>query len=149
MREIDIGELQWNDPLALDEARALIVRVFAAPQRYSIERVGQELQPAPPPLQRRFFAAWRDGQVIGAAGVKSADWASHTYLLYLSVVAPEWRGRGIGRALVAARLAWLRAQHGHGRVLVSTAKPKRFLNLGFRQVNRREIDGKCLMFMEF
>jgi predicted N-acetyltransferase YhbS len=149
MKDVDIGELQWNDPLALEAARTLIVRVFAEPQLYSAERIGRELQPAPPPLQRRFFAAWREGQVVGAGGLKSADWASNTHLLYLSVVAPEFRGRGIGRALVVARLAWLRARHEHGRVLVSTAKPKRFLNLGFRQVNRREIDDKCLMFLEF
>lgn len=149
MKDFSIGELSWADPAPLQAAQELIFRGFDDPARYARERIGCELTPLAPPHERRFFIARVGDELVGAAGIKSADWASHTFLLYMSVVAPEARGQGIGRALVKARLAWLRQQHGHARVLVSTAKPKRFLGLGFRQLNRRDLDGKSLMFLEY
>lgn len=149
MKDFSIGELSWDDPVQLEATRALIFRGFEDPARYSTERIDLELRPPLPPLERRFFVALLGAEIVGAGGIKSADWASNTYLLYMSAVAPEVRGQGIGRALVKARLGWLREQHRHGRVLVSTAKPKRFLSLGFRPLSRRDLEGKHLMFFEY
>jgi GNAT superfamily N-acetyltransferase len=149
MKDVGIVELLWSDQAAIAEAAALIARIFDDPLQYSPARIEAELQPAVPPLHRQFFAAYSGGRMVGAAGLKSADWASGTAVLYLSVVAPEFRGRGIGRALVKARVAWLRGRLPHGRVLVSTAKPRRFLDLGFCRVNRKELGGRSLMFLEY
>ncbi|RIX42513.1 MAG: GNAT family N-acetyltransferase [Rhodocyclales bacterium GT-UBC] len=149
MKDFSISELAWADTLQVEAVQSLIYRAFDDPVRYAMARIGDELTPLAPPLERRFFVARLGDELVGAGGVKSADWASHTYLLYLSVVAPEARGQGIGRALVKARLAWLQQQQAHARVLVSTAKPKRFIGLGFRRLNRRDLDGKSLMFFEY
>lgn len=149
MEDFTIAELDWNDQAAVATARELVIGVFDNPLRYSAARIGEEFAPARAPLQRCFFVAYQGGSMVGVGGIKSADWASHTHLLYLSVVLPAARGRGIGRELVKSRLAWLRQNNAHGRVLVSTAKARRFLGLGFRQLNRRVIDGKCLMFLEY
>lgn len=149
MKDFSIVDLPWSEPAAVGEARALVVRVFADPRRYSVERVAGEMQPAPVPEQRRFFVAYRGGVLVGSGGLKSADWASHTHVLYLSVVAPEHRGLGIGRALVKARLDWLRREQRHGRVLVSTTREKRFLDFGFRRISRQDRYDRCLMLLEY
>ena len=89
------------------------------------------------------------GEIIAIGGIKAADWASHTHILYLSAVAPEKRGRGIGRALIKARLDWLESQFKSGRVLVSATKARRFRDLGFREIRDGRIDGKHLMLRRF
>lgn len=149
MEDFGIAEIAWSDEAAVAAAKALVLRVFDDPHLYAAERIDGELQPAAPPLLRCFFAAYQHGQMVGVGGIKSADWASNTYLLYLSVVAPEYRGRGIARALLKARLDWLQRRVSHGRVLVSSNKSRRFLDLGFRQINAGERGGKALMFLEY
>ena len=70
----------------------------------------------------QFFIATKGRQIVGVAGVKAADWALKTHLLYLSAVAPEMRGKGVGRALLDARLEWIKRKFDSGRVLVLTAR---------------------------
>lgn len=139
-----IALLDWSDQASLAAAQAVIVAAFADADRYPLARVAQELQPGIPPFYRQFFVAWQyvDGveQVVGVGGIKAADWASDLAVLYLSAVLPQARGQGIGRALVTARLDWLRQQKQHGqkargRVMVSTQKLRRFKNLGFTVVS--------------
>lgn len=149
MEDFDVVELAWSDGPAVAAAAALIATAFADPERYAPERITAELQPTPSPLERQFFVAYRHGYLVGAAGLKAADWASGTHILYLSAVAADCRGLGIGRALVRARLDWLRQRFASGRVLVSTSKPKRFRSLGFRRVNRAGATGRHLMFLEY
>ena len=107
MEDFDVVELAWSDRPAVAAAAALIATAFADPERYAPERIAAELQPTPSPLERQFFVAYRHGYLVGAAGLKAADWASGTHILYLSAVAADCRGLGIGRALVRAR--YLRA----------------------------------------
>jgi predicted N-acetyltransferase YhbS len=60
------------------------------------------------------------------------------------------RGRkDIGRALVRARLDWIFARHDHGRILVSTLKPKRYRDMGFREICRKASPTPRLMLLEF
>lgn len=127
----------------------MILGVFGNDPRYSAARIASELRPARPPLQRQFFVAYRNGELVGAGGLKSADWASDTYLLYLSAVEEPSRGHGIGRALIRARLDWIMGQSPHGRVLVSTAKPRRYRDHGFRPINRERLGDKQLMLLEY
>lgn len=148
MEEMQIKALDWGDVERVHAARALVVAAFDKPERYGPERVAQEVHPANEPFYRHFFVAIQADRVLGVAGVKAADWATNTHVLYLSAVAKEFRGEGIGRALVLARLDWLQARFPGGRVLVSTAKPSRFKRLGFRVVTGSRKEGRWLMLKE-
>lgn len=127
----------------------MILGVFADAGRYSAERITQELQPLPAPLERVFLVAYHHGRLVGAGGIKSADWASNTHILYLSAVEQDSRGNGVGRALIRARLDWIQSRNPHGRILVSTAKPRRYRDHGFRAVNRNRVGDKHLMLLEY
>lgn len=142
-------ELDWQDSDGIAIARHLVVAAFDNAERYPEQRISEELQPASAPQYRQFIVAWHEGRMVGAGGIKSADWASGTHILYLSAVESAMRGRGIGRALVRARLDWIFARHEHGRVLVSTQKPKRYRDMGFREVSRKASPGPRLMMLEF
>lgn len=87
--------------------------------------------------------------MVGVGGIKAADWASDTHILYLSAVAEHARGQGIARSLIAARIAWTMENFPHGRLLVSTARPRRFTRLGFRLMGKQEAGGRRLMLLEF
>lgn len=149
MAQLRIDTLDSSSPLLLDACVTLIVNAFADPERYGAERVRRELCAEDPVFYRRFFIAIEAGEIIAIGGIKAADWASHTHILYLSAVAPEKRGRGIGRALIKARLDWLESQFKSGRVLVSATKARRFRDLGFREIRDGRIDGKHLMLRHF
>ncbi|MFN4324906.1 MAG: GNAT family N-acetyltransferase [Azonexus sp.] len=149
MATFRIDTLDSSSPLLLEACVTLIVNAFADPERYGAERIRRELSTNDPVFYRRFFIAIEAGEIIAIGGIKAADWASRTHLLYLSAVAPEKRGRGVGRALITARLDWLEQQFQSGRVLVSTSKTRRFRDLGFREVRDGRIDGKHLMLRRF
>lgn len=126
---------------------------FSGSDRYTVKRLTEEVKPAGEPLYRHFFIATvktkAEERVVGVGGVKAADWASNTHVLYLSAVHPEFRNLGIGRKLVKARVDWLRNQFGNGRVVVSTPKVERFRQFGFRPVTRACDKGRAIMVMEF
>ncbi|MDQ5905885.1 MAG: hypothetical protein QG590_366 [Pseudomonadota bacterium] len=147
--DVTTVELGWNDNEGIAAARALIVAAFDNAQRYPEQRITHELQPATAPHYRQFLVVWHEGRMVGAGGIKSADWASDTHVLYLSAVESTLRGKGIGRALVRARLDWIFERHDHGRILVSTSKPKRYRDMGFREVCRKAAPAPRLMLLEF
>lgn len=149
MSKFRIDTLDTTSEVLLDACATLIANAFADPERYNLERIRRELRCDDPVHYRRFFIAVENGQIIALGGVKAADWASRTHILYLSAVAPEKRGRGIGRALIKARLDWLKATFKSGRILVSATKTRRFRDLGFRELRNGHIDGKHLMLSRF
>ena len=132
-----------------EAAAAILLASFDDPERYGPARIQSQLDSAPLPYYRRFFIARRDDEVLGVGGIKAADWASDTHLLYLSAVAEHARGQGIARALVMTRVAWVMETFEHGRVLVSTPRPRRFARFGFRAAGRLESAGRRLMLLEF
>ena len=136
-----------NDQLAA--SIDLVVAAFANPERYDRERVAREMLSDHPVFYRQFFVAIKGGRIVGVAGVKAADWAAKTHLLYLSAVAPEKRGQGIGRALLEARIEWVEKRFGSGRILTSTTRARRFRELGFVEVKGSEINERCLMLRRF
>lgn len=144
---LKISALAPSDDATLEAAAAMLAAAFDDPGRYDIERIRAEMRPTEPPFYRRFFIAWQDGEVVGAGGIKAADWASDTHVLYLSAVAEHARGRGIARALVQARIDCLRAHHGSGVLLVSTRHRKRFAQLGFKPFGETEEYGRTLMML--
>lgn len=127
----------------------LIFNAFADPERYSAERIARELRSDDPVFYRRFFVAMDAGEIVAVGGVKAADWASGTHILYLSAVAPERRGKGIGRALIKARIEWLEKNFASGRILVSATKTRRFRDLGFVEIRNSALDGRHLLLRKF
>jgi len=132
-----------------EAAADVLLAAFADPDRYSRERLIDQLAPAPMPFYRQFFIARQQGELVGVGGIKAADWAANTHILYLSAVAEHARGQGIARALVMTRVAWVMETFEHGRVLVSTPRPRRFARFGFRAAGRLESAGRRLMLLEF
>lgn len=126
---------------------------FAGSDRYTVSRLTEEVKPAGEPLYRHFFIATvktkAEERVVGVGGVKAADWASNTHVLYLSAVHQDFRNSGIGKKLVKARVDWIRTHFGSGRVVVSTPKIERFKQFGFRPVTRACDKGRAIMIMEF
>lgn len=149
MSKFRIDTLDASSEVLLDACATLIANAFADPERYNPERIRRELHCDDPVFYRRFFIAVENGQTVALGGVKAADWAARTHILYLSAVAPEKRGRGIGRALIKARLDWLKSTFKSGRILVSASKPRRFRDLGFRELRNGCIEGKHLMLCRF
>lgn len=144
-----ITTLDSLDESAREAAAVILEAAFNDPERYGRARILSQLQPAGLPFYRRFFIALRAGEVVGVGGVKAADWASDSHILYLSAVAEHSRGQGVARALISARIAWVMETFGSGRLLVSTARSRRFARLGFRLMGKREAGGRRLMLLEF
>lgn len=149
MGKLRIDLLDGSSRTLIEACTTLIVNAFGDPERYSVDRVARELYSVDPFFYRRFFVAMEAGEVLGVGGIKAADWASHTHLLYLSAVKPERRGQGIGRALIQARLEWVGKAFGTGRILVSTAKTKRYRDLGFVEIRNSRHGGRHLMIRRF
>lgn len=149
MSKIRIETLDTSSRVLVDAAVNLLVNAFAKPDHYGPQRLNDEIQTLTGTFYRQFFVAQIDGKIIGVGGVKGAEWASRTHLLYLSAVAPEHRGQGIGRALLKARLDWIESNFTAGRILVSSAKAKRFRDLGFSLIPKSGIDGRFLMIRRF
>lgn len=146
---IAIELLQPDDYAGREAATAVLLASFDNPQRYDRARIEAQLISAEAPFYRHFFVARRGEEIVGAGGIKAADWAIDTHILYMSAVAEPMRGQGIARGLIAARIAWVIENFPSGRLLVSTARTGRFNRLGFRVVGKHESDGRRLMMMEF
>lgn len=149
MAKYRIDTLDATSPLLLEACVTLLVNAFAKPERYSAQRLHEELRGDSSVFYRQFFVAVSNGDIIGVGGIKAADWASHTHLLYLSAVAPEHRGQGIGRALLKARIEWVEKHFAAGRILVSSAKTKRFHEFGFVDIRKSIVEGRHLMLRRF
>lgn len=139
-----------NTPSALSAAVELLYSNCPnESERYEKDRLIAELCPQETlPFYRKFFGAYdADGRLIAVSGVKAADWASNTHILYMMAVEKDHRGQGIGSDLEMTRIQWLRDRFHHGRCLVSTRHKKRFERWKFKSVS--EIDDRHLMILEF
>lgn len=137
-------------PIALSDAVNLIVsNCPSESERYEKSRLVTEIRPVETlPFYRKFFAAYlSNGTLVGLGGIKAADWASDTHILYMAAVDKEHRGKGIGTDLETIRIQWVRNHFPRGRCLVSTKHEKRFERRGFKTVS--EIGHRHLMVLEF
>ncbi len=148
--EITIRRALPGDLRAIGRLGALLIRMhhdfdperFIAPMPQTEELyaafLGGQLENA----RVVVLAAVRDGSVVGYtyAGLEGPDYMvlrGPAGALYDIVVDPELRGRGVGRLLLEATLAELRAL-GAPRVVLSTAVPNEaaqrlFERAGFRR----------------
>jgi predicted N-acetyltransferase YhbS len=152
-RKISYELLNLTDSEQIIQAVEVLHVCFSGNERYTVDRLVDELKPDRAPFYRQFFVAslknTHHPSVVGVAGIKSAEWATETHILYLSAVHPEFRNQGIGRALVKARMAWLKSNFNQGRVIVSTSKQDRFKQLGFHVAASRSFNGKVLMMTDW
>ncbi len=149
MGKIRIETLDTGDLPLVEAGIALLADAFEGAERYSAARLGEELLGGSALFYRQYFVAAKGGEIVGFGGVKAAEWASHTHLLYLSAVARQHRGQGIGRALLKARIDWVEKNFKLGRILVSSARAGRFHDLGFVPVPKSGIEGRYLMMRRF
>ena len=107
MSKLLIRTLDVHDLTQLEAAIDLVENAFADPERYGRERIAREMLVDDPPYYRQFFVAIKGGRIVGVGGVKAADWAAKTHLLYLSAVAPDKRARASpARSSQRARSGW-------------------------------------------
>lgn len=149
MSRLQIETLDTSSPLLFEAALNLLVNAFAEQELQARKHLPSELQTIGGRFYRQFFIARQDSRIVGVSGIKAAEWANATHLLYLSAVAPELRGQGIGRALLQARLEWIEKHFASGRILVVSAKAKRFRDFGFSLVPKSGVDGRFLMMRRF
>lgn len=147
MKKFDIYALATDD-----EIQFAMIQLYqhAYPndnERYGVDRLTDELNQRSGWNYRKFFIAFHESRLVGVGGVKAADWASNTHVMYLAVVHPDYRGQGIGNALEKARINWVKSTFDAGRILVSTKHHRRFDKHGFDEVSM--IDGRYLMCLTF
>lgn len=149
MKTYKIRPLDNSQNARSDAINLLCSNCPSESDRYEKSRLVEEVYSVETlPFYRRFFAAYdANDKLLGVGGIKAADWASDTHILYMMAVDQQYRGQGIGSDLEKARLLWVRENFSHGRCLVSTRHKKRFMRWGFASIS--EIDGRHLMVMEF
>lgn len=126
-----------TEEVTLDTVDAFVAfeaRGWGVPEnQLEIERAKYNAELRASPQTGRFFSAYVDGVIVGSAGIFLRDGFGY---FVGGLVAPEARGRGVYRALVAARLAFLRSR-GITRAVThareATSAPM-LEHLGFRTV---------------
>lgn len=93
-----------------------------------------------------YAVAERERTLVGAVGIERYG---DDGLLRSAVVAPEWRGPGLGERLVRERLAWA-AGRGLGAVyLLTNTAAGYFPRLGFRPVDRASVPAAVRASLQF
>jgi len=80
-----------------------------------------------------FVVADRGGKIVGVAGLEECG---EYALLRSAAVAPEWRGRGLGRTLVERAIGNAESAGFRAIYLLTTTAEKYFPAFGFRETTR-------------
>lgn len=75
----------------------------------------------------------------GAVGAVGLEMYGSVALLRSAVVHPDWRGRGLGEALVNAALQYAEAREVQDIVLLTTTAERWFPRFGFSRISRDEV----------
>ena len=88
-------------------------------------------------VESRFMSAFAvaesNGRIVGVAGIERYGSLG---LLRSAATAPEWRGQGVGEALVRNRVAWATAAGLDALYLLTTTAQDWFPRFGFERVDR-------------
>jgi amino-acid N-acetyltransferase len=93
-----------------------------------------------------FSVAESSGSVVGVAGLEVCR--DHG-LLRSVAVAPEWRGRGVGRALVTRVIADAESRGIQALYLLTTTADQYFPSLGFSRTTREQVPEAIRATSEF
>jgi N-acetylglutamate synthase-like GNAT family acetyltransferase len=80
-----------------------------------------------------FVVAESAGEIVGTAAL---EMCCDNALLRSVAIAPEWRSRGLGRALVTRVIADAEARGIHALYLLTTTAEHYFPSFGFQQITR-------------
>lgn len=93
-----------------------------------------------------FVVAESGGTIVGTAALEVC---CDDALLRSVAVAPEWRSRGLGRALVTRVIADAEARGLHALYLLTTTAEHYFPSFGFRQITRDDVPSDIRSTEEF
>lgn len=93
-----------------------------------------------------FIVAEAEGEIVGVAGLEVC--AEHA-LLRSVAVAPVWRSRGLGRALVSRIIAAAESRGIEGLYLLTTTAEQYFPSFGFERITRDEVPAEVKTSGEF
>ena len=93
-----------------------------------------------------FVVAEADEDVVGVAGL---EMCRENALLRSVAVAPEWRSRRLGRALVTRVVADAEARGIHALYLLTTTAERYFPNFAFERIGRDEVPEDVRATAEF
>ncbi len=94
-----------------------------------------------------FFVGESDGRIVGVVGLEAC--CDEYALLRSTAVAPEWRGRGLGRRLVERALAEGEARGYQALYLLTTTAEQYFPSFGFSKIERAEVPAEVRATDEF
>lgn len=83
-----------------------------------------------------FVVAEAEGDLVGVAGLEIC---CDDALLRSVAVAPEWRSRGVGRALVTRAISDAEARGMRALYLLTTTAEHYFPSFGFKKISREEV----------
>jgi amino-acid N-acetyltransferase len=93
-----------------------------------------------------FIVAESEGAIVGTAALEVCD---DNALLRSVAVAPAWRSRGLGRALVTRVIAEGEARGLRALYLLTTTAEHYFPSFGFHQITRDVVPGEIRSTEEF
>jgi amino-acid N-acetyltransferase len=95
---------------------------------------------------QNFVVAEAGGDIVGVAGL---ELCCDDALLRSVAVAPEWRSRGLGRALVTRAVAEAEARGIRALYLLTTSADQYFPSFGFRKIGREDVPPEVKATEEF
>lgn len=93
-----------------------------------------------------FVVAEADGDLVGVAGLEIC---CDDALLRSVAVSPEWRSRGVGRALVTRAISEAEARGIRAMYLLTTTAEGYFPSFGFKKVERADVPDAVRATREF
>ena len=93
-----------------------------------------------------FVVAQSGDDIVGVAGLEVC---CDNALLRSVAVLPEWRSRGLGRALVTRVISDAEARGLHALYLLTTTAERYFPSFGFQQISREDVPGDVRETAEF
>jgi amino-acid N-acetyltransferase len=96
-----------------------------------------------------FVVAEDDGAIVGVAGIEACGAAGQHALLRSVAVAPEWRSKGLGRALVSRAIATAEERGAKALYLLTTTAEAYFPSFGFTQTTREAVPDDVRATEEF
>ena len=93
-----------------------------------------------------FVVAESNGDLVGVAGLEVC---CDDALLRSVAVHPDWRSKGVGRALVTRAIADAEARGIHALYLLTTTAERYFPSFGFAKVDRTDVPADVQATKEF